>query len=48
MVECHFHLVAWKKRYVVSVVSVCEILLQYGACRDIEKNGQKKSRLAER
>ena len=41
-------LVAGKKRCVVSAVSVCDILLRYGPCRDIEKNGQKKPRLAER
>ena len=28
LLECHFQLVAGKKRCVVSVVSVCEILLR--------------------
>ena len=37
----------WEEN-VVSVVSVWEILLRYDACRVVEKNGQKKPRLAER
>ena len=48
LLKSHFQLVAGKKRCVVSVVSVCKILLRYGPCRDVKKNGQRKPRLAER
>ena len=34
---------AGKKRCVVFVVSVCEILLRFGPCRDVEKNADKRS-----
>ena len=34
---------AEKKRCVVSVVSVCEILLRFGPCRDVEKKADKRS-----
>ena len=34
---------AEKKRCVVFVVSVCEILLRFGPCRDVEKNADKRS-----
>ena len=34
---------AEKKGCVVFVVSVCEILLRFGPCRDVEKNADKRS-----
>ena len=37
---CQFQLVAGEKRFVVSVISVCEILLLQGPCAYFEENGQ--------
>ena len=41
---CQFQLVAGEKRFVVSVISVCEILLLQGPCAYVEENGQEKLR----